>query len=190
MKKPLTPKYIYNVNGKKYRTLQEIANAEGVSQERIRQKMDDPFYEEYQRFFPDGSPAPKSKLISRRKHGKPWNKSCTINGVEYESQDVAAEILGLRVATLRYRIKSSNFPEYVSTYHKKIKVEKRGGCSVAGVEYRSILSASIEIGISHYEMMYRLASLDYPDYISSHIAKKPSKTRKYKKRKVAGAFSD
>lgn len=184
MKKPLTPKYIYNVNGKKYRTLQEIANAEGVSQERIRQKMDDPFYEEYQRFLPDGSPA--SKLKGKRR--KSAEKSCTINRVKYESQKIAAESLGLDVGVLRYRLKSSNFPEYVSAHHKKMNVNKgyaRTGCSVAGVEYNSVRSAQITLGISHYEMMRRFASLDYPNYIHPHIAKKPSKTRRYKKRQRA-----
>ena len=44
------PKYSYTVNGKKYVTLQEIADAEGVSMERIRQKMNDPSYRKYKRF--------------------------------------------------------------------------------------------------------------------------------------------
>ena len=184
MKKPLTPKYIYKIKGKKYSTLREIAIAEGVTEERIRQKMDDPFYEEYQRFLPDGSPA--SKLKGKRR--KSAEKSCTIKGVKYESQKSAAEALGLDVGVLRYRLKSSNFPEYVSKTHPKINVREghaRIGCSVAGVKYNSVRSAQMALGISHYEMMYRLASLDYPDYIHPHIAKKPSKTRRYKKRQRA-----
>ena len=183
MKKPLQPfKYSYTVHGKKYSTLQEIANAEGLTKERIRQKMDDPFYEEYQRFLPDGSLA--SKLKGKRR--KSAEKSCTIKGVKYESQKSAAEALGLDVGVLRYRLKSSNFPEYVSKTHPKINVREghaRIGCSVAGVEYNSVRSAQIVLGISHYEMMYRFASLDYPNYIHPHIAKKPSKTRRYKKRR-------
>ena len=185
MKKPLQSfKYSYTVHGKKYSTLREIADVEGVTEERIRQKMDDPFYEKYQRFLPDGSPA--SKLKGKRR--KSAEKSCTIKGVKYESQKSAAEALGLDVGVLRYRLKSSNFPEYVSAHHKKMNVNKgyaRIGCSVAGVEYNSVRYAQLTLGISHYEMMYRFTSLDYPNYIHPHIAKKPSKTRKYKKRQRA-----
>lgn len=185
MKKSLKSfKYSYTVHGKKYSTLREIADVEEVTEERIRQKMNDPSYAEYQRFLPDGSPAFKLE----RKRRKWLAKSCTINGIEYESQYVAAEALGLDVGVLRYRLKSSNFPEYVSAHHKKMNVNKgyaRIGCSVAGVEYNSVRSAQITLGISHYEMMRRFASLDYPNYIHPHIAKKPSKTRKYKKRQRA-----
>ena len=49
-KTPKTPKYSYRVNGKKYRTLQEIADEEGVTKERIRQKMNDQSYRKYKRF--------------------------------------------------------------------------------------------------------------------------------------------
>ena len=39
----------YTVRGKPYETMKEIAKAEGVTGERIRQKMNDPSYPEYQR---------------------------------------------------------------------------------------------------------------------------------------------
>lgn len=42
-------KYGYTVNGQKYRTLQEIADVEGLTRERIRQKMNDPSYSGYRR---------------------------------------------------------------------------------------------------------------------------------------------
>ena len=44
------PKYSYVVNGKKYATLQEIADAEGVSRERVRQKINSSSYRKYRRF--------------------------------------------------------------------------------------------------------------------------------------------
>ena len=48
--KPSKPiKYSYKVKGKKYHTLQEIADAEGLTKERIRQKMNDPSYRAYKR---------------------------------------------------------------------------------------------------------------------------------------------
>ena len=48
--KPSKPiKYNYKVKDKKYRTLQDIADVEGLTKERIRQKMNDPSYKEYKR---------------------------------------------------------------------------------------------------------------------------------------------
>ena len=49
-KSPKSSKYSYMVNGRKYSTLQEIADIEEVSKERIRQKMNNPSYKEYKRF--------------------------------------------------------------------------------------------------------------------------------------------
>ena len=136
--------------------------------------MNDPSYTQYQRFLPDGSPASKSKPLPRRKPGKIATKSCTINGVEYESQKEAAEILGIGIGTLRYRPLSSNFPKYVSKLHPKRKVIKsyaRIECSIAGIKYKSANSASIALGISHHEMKCRLAPPDYPNYISPRVPK-------------------
>ena len=49
-KEPPKPvKYNFMVNGKKYRTMQEIGDEEGVTRERIRQKMNDPKYRGYRR---------------------------------------------------------------------------------------------------------------------------------------------
>ena len=187
MQKTASIRYSYTVKGKNYSSLQEIANAEGLTKERIRQRMNDPSYDEYQRFLTDGSWVPKPKPVSRRKHGQSKkNKSCIINGVKYESQKSAAESLGLDAGGLRYRLMSSNFPEYVSAHHKKMNVSKRYvriGCSVAGVEYNSVRSAQITLGISHYEIEYRFGSFDYPDYVSPRIPKEPSTTRRYKKRR-------
>ena len=50
-KEPPKPiKYRYTVNGKKYRSLQEIGYVEGLTKERIRQKMNSPKYPSYRRF--------------------------------------------------------------------------------------------------------------------------------------------
>lgn len=169
--------YAYVAHGKKYATLQEIADVEGLSRERIRQKMNNPSYAEYRRLLPNGSPAPRPE----RNHIKSTNRPCTIDGVEHESEKAAAEALGLDVASLCYRLKSSNFPEYISKLHPKINVKKDYlpiDCSVAGIEYKSAKSASRALGITPYEMRHRLASPDYPDYISPRIPKKQTGRRK------------
>ena len=49
-KKPPKPvQYNFIVNGKKFRNMQEIGDMEGVTRERIRQKINDPKKPEYQR---------------------------------------------------------------------------------------------------------------------------------------------
>ena len=117
-------KYRYMANGKKYSSLQEIADMEGITRERIRQKMNSPSHLGYRRLSPDGSVAdntPAPKKYRRRS----MDKSCTVNGIRYESQDTAAQALGVGVGTLRYRLRSSNFPAYISKHHQKIKVRKK-----------------------------------------------------------------
>lgn len=90
---------------------------------------------------------------------------CTIDGIEYESEQVAANALGINAATLRGRLSSPKFPEYTSEYYHKIRLH-RVPCVVAGVEYESITSAVKKLEISYGEMIKRLHSFDYPDYVS------------------------
>ena len=116
-----------------------------------------------------------------RRRGMP----CTINGVVYESEVAAAKALKIGNHKLRGRLRSSNFPEYVSGHRAKEKRRRHPvPCSVAGVEYRSIVCAAKKLGITEGEMRTRLTSLDYPDYVSPYISKKPKLQRpmRYKAR--------
>ena len=101
-------------------------------------------------------------------------KSCIIEGIVYESETAAAKALKIRFHTLRGRLCSSNFPEYVSEHHTKEKRRRLPiPCSVAGVEYRSIGHAARNLKISDASLRTRLASLDYPDHVCADIPKKP-----------------
>ena len=94
-------------------------------------------------------------------------RPCTISGIDYESESAAARALGLSVPTLLYRLRSSNFPGYISKYHSKIQ-HKRGSqirCSIMGVEYDSISEASAKLGMRFGVIARRLQSFDYPDYV-------------------------
>lgn len=102
---------------------------------------------------------------------------CTINGVHYESEYMAADALGISRTTLRLRLASPNFPEYISKHHSKRDIGRAFiPCSIDGVEYGSITSASKELELSCNAIKRRLSSLDYPDYICACIVKKPPKT--------------
>ena len=107
-------------------------------------------------------------------------RPCTIDGVEYESQKAAARAFDVHVTVLQCRLRSSNYPEYISRYHPKERRRKQFiSCSVAGVEYTSLADASRGVGIAVHEMRRRLASADYPDYACATIPKKPWKPPRY-----------
>ena len=99
---------------------------------------------------------------------------CTIDGVAYKSETAAIKALEIGNETLRYRLRSSNFPGYISESQPKKKRRKQFfPCSVAGVEYRSVGYAAEKLGVPDGEMRRRLASFDYPDHVCADIPKKP-----------------
>lgn len=104
---------------------------------------------------------------------------CTIDGVNYESKSAAARALGIYVGVLKNRLNSSNFPEYVSKHHKKIKHTKNTApmpCTIKGIEYPSITNAARELRESPNTIYNRLISFNFPDYVCADI---PKKTPKY-----------
>lgn len=108
---------------------------------------------------------------------------CTINGIDYESESAAARALGIHSTIVHTRLKSSNFPEYISKYHlKKDRKVKFISCSVAGIKYRAVGSAARNLKIPYSEMLRRLASFDYPDYVCEKFPKKPSEIFRYEVR--------
>ena len=101
---------------------------------------------------------------------------CTIDGIRYESESAASKVLGIEINRVRYRLRSSNFANYISKYHPKEGRKTFLPCNVAGIEYKSIGSAARELGISPGQMKRRLTSFDYPDYVcSKHPKKSPFK---------------
>ena len=111
-------------------------------------------------------------------------RPCSIDGVHYESEYMATNALGISRVTLRLRLISPNFPEYRSKHHPKRELERIFiPCCVYGVEYRSIKSASKELGIYPNEIRRRLVSFDYPNYVCANLPKKPSKTGHKKNQK-------
>ena len=68
----------------------QIADVEGLTRERIRQKMNDPSFVHYRRLLPNGLPAPKPE----RSPGDRKDESRGVDGVEYESRHAVAEASG------------------------------------------------------------------------------------------------
>ena len=86
-------------------------------------------------------------------------KPCTIDGVHYESEHAANKALNLSIGTVRNRLKSSNYPEYISKHHLKKKRRKvvysrkprgykRCPCTIKGVRYESESVAGNTLGIA------------------------------------------
>ena len=104
-------------------------------------------------------------------------KSCIIEGVVYESEGVAAKALGVTAETVRYRLRSSNYPGYTSEYHPRVNVRPKGyPCRIDGVEYESEAAAARALNIPSAGTIHiRLISPDFPEYVSEH---KPKVIRK------------
>lgn len=100
-KKPAQAKPLkYTVRGKLYRTLQEIANVEGLTRERIRQKMNNPSFPDYiSADIPKGPPPPP-----RPKY--------MVEGRHYKTMQEIADAVGSSIGQISYRVNSPAFPEY------------------------------------------------------------------------------
>ena len=105
---------------------------------------------------------------------------CTINGVHHESGYATAKTLEMRMSSLRYRLRASDYPEYTSRYHARKEHRKHFiPYTVVGVEYASIANASKKLRLSVYGMKRLLASTNYPDYMCAAIPRKSLPSPKY-----------
>ena len=108
---------------------------------------------------------------------------CIVDGVRYESEIAAAKDLEIALMMLRARLRSSNFPNYTSKHHTKIKRGKQPvpvPCIIKGIEYPSLTNAAKKLKTSDVTIRNRLRSLKYPDYVCAIIPKKPPKPPKYR----------
>ena len=107
---------------------------------------------------------------------------CTVDGVRYESETMAAKTLEIGLMVLRTRLRSSNFPSYTSKHQTKVKRGKQVvpiPCTIKGVEYPSITNAARKLKTSDITIRNRLASSNFPDYVCPTIPKKQPKPPKY-----------
>ena len=103
-KKPPEPPR-YTVRGKPYRTLREIANMEGVTRERIRQKMNSPLYPDHISADIPKAPPPPPKYMVR---GKP-----------YRTLRETADAEGLTIHQVRQRLDNPSRLEYKRLYKRR-----------------------------------------------------------------------
>ena len=106
---------------------------------------------------------------------------CIIDGVRYESIHAAARALRTDFGRVLFRLRSSNFPNYTSKHHTKVKRGKQSIpilCTIKGVEYASTADAAKKLKIRPQTIRNRLRSPKFPDYICERIPKKPPKPPK------------
>lgn len=108
-------------------------------------------------------------------------KPCTVDRIRYESESAAAKALGIYVGVLKIRLRSSNFPNYTSKHHPKVKRRKKTvstSCTIQGTKYASVADAARKLKKGAGVIFKRLRSFDFPDYVSASIPK-IAKTIKY-----------
>ena len=92
--------------------------------------------------------------------------------------------MGIDVVLLKARLVSSNFPNYTSRHHRKIKRKRRGAkrvsCIIKGVKYTSLVAASKKFKVIASTISNRLKSPNYPDYVRPDVPKRVSKRNQCK----------
>ena len=145
------------IDGVDYKSEHAAIKVLGIGVRELRNRLQSPDFPEYVSKY-------RKKEYGNKKMRQKKNP-CTIAGVHYESEFAAAKALGIGTSVAVFRLKSSNYPDYISKYHPKEGRRIFTPCSVAGVEYRSIGLAAKELGIPSHEMKRRLISIYYPDYL-------------------------
>ena len=114
---------------------------------------------------------PKTKeSITKMKASMPQSTKCTIDGVNYASVSEASLLLGVGTATIRLRLRSYNFPNYVAESIPKNTKKSRidlVSCIIDGVEYTSASAASKVLGIKYSTVVHRINSKNFPNYMST-----------------------
>lgn len=100
------------IDGVEYESIATAEKELGVSSSTLRNRFESAKFPGYIR------PDVKKRTDKRA-------SPCVINGVRYSSYPIAAKALGVERTTIRGRLLSPNFPEYVSEVFKKKQVKKK-----------------------------------------------------------------
>jgi hypothetical protein len=98
----------------------------------------------------------------RRQH----EKAVEVAGVEFDSQKNAALAFEISTSSLKKRLESSNFPDWVDlsgTIKKQVKKQPIKAIWIGNKKYSSLMEAEKSTGINHTTLAFRAASSNYPD---------------------------
>ena len=93
-------------------------------------------------------------------------KGVEIVGIEFKSQKEAAEAFGLHKDSIRVRLKSSNYPDWIDLSGTIKKEEKRHAVQaiwIGEIKYSSLVEAENATGIQRSTLTARAKSSNYPN---------------------------
>ena len=141
----------------------------------------------------------KNELKLNNKKNESSKIEVIIDGKEYESIFSASNELNIEREIIRYRLKSSNFKNYLfkdnylnAKFNKYIDYDqyeaKRQKISIAGIKYDSITEAKQKLNKTHDYIIWRLTSKSYTDwfYLNKQIELKDTGEQKLKKISIDG----
>ena len=141
----------------------------------------------------------KNELKLNNKKNESSKIEVIIDGKEYESIFSASNELNIEREIIRYRLKSSNFKNYLfkdnylnAKFNKYIDYDqyeaKRQKISIAGIKYDSITEATQKLNKTHDYIIWRLTSKSYTDwfYLNKQIELKDTGEQKLKKISIDG----
>ena len=146
-KPPDPPKY--TVRGKLYRTLQEIADMEGVTREWIRRKISSPWHPDYVSADIPKEPPPPPRYVVK---GKPYRTLQEIAEAEGEEKEI-----------IQQKIVSTLHPDYVSPYIAK-RPPPPPKYMVKGKPYKTVKKIAEAEGITIEEVSQRLLNPSCLEY--------------------------
>jgi hypothetical protein len=141
----------------------------------------------------------KNELKLNNKKNESSKIEVIIDGKEYESIFSASTELNIEREIIRYRLKSSNFKNYLfkdnylnAKFNKHIDYDqyeaKRQKISIAGIKYDSITEATQKLNKTHDYIIWRLTSKSYTDwfYLNKQVELKDTGEQKLKKISIDG----
>ena len=162
-----TPKY--TVRGKPYKSMQEIADLEGVTAERIRQKMNSPLHPDYISANTPKRPPPPPKYM--------------VGSKLYKTLQEIADVEGVTEDVIWQKMMSPFYLDYICVDIPK-KIPKY---MVKGKPYRTMREIADAEGAAVVKIRQKMGSTLYPDYVSPFISKRPPAPPKYE---ANGKFYD
>ena len=154
------------IDGVEYESECAAARAFGMRAPVLRNRLRSSSYPEYTSRY-----HPKEE---RRKR----DVSCSVDGVEYASVNAASRKLGISNISLRKRLASPDFPEYVCADIPK-KPPEPPRYTVRGKPYRTLQEIADEEGVTREWIRQKMKNPSCPDHISADIPKRPPPPPRY-----------
>lgn len=164
------------VDGVKFESQKEAAEAYGVNTGSFNKRLRSSNFPNY---------VDLSGTIPKIQKNKPFGQRLWIDDVEYRNCGVASRALDIKSETVFFRLKSSNFPNYVGEGVKKVQrdpslAKAAVSVTIDGVSYPTLSSAAKALGTDINTIKTRCKSMSFSGYLSDDptLTKRPAKDGK------------